>query len=437
MEAVIPHDNEITAEDQKRRAFMNESSVHSYNHTSKKDRIIRVTNGRIFRNGKIELGDLWIRNGKILDPQSYFYSRVNSTDVYADEVIDAKNRIVSPGFIDIQINGAFGFDFSDPKITMEGIHHITRNLLSSGCTAICPTIITSSFETYHRNLQLFAYQEGSVENGAAILGAHCEGPFISPQRSGAHPPEYVRDPKDGAKSVDECYGDVSNVRIVTMAPELEGALDACKYLVSKGITVSMGHTAAHLNQAIDGVNAGATLMTHLFNAMTPFHHRDPGIIGVLGMPTELSPFYSIIVDGIHSHPYAVRFAWKADGENCVLITDAMSAAGLPEGHYKLGKQNVVVIDNRAVLEDNHDTLAGSIVTIDECVRNYVKFTNCSKEEALRNATINPARAAHIHHKKGSLDANMDADFLFLDDDLHVLATFIGGDLAWAKEGFVL
>lgn len=181
-----------------------------------------------------------------------------------------------------------------------------------------------------------------MEDGCAILGAHCEGPFISPQRAGAHPPEYIRDPKDGEKSVDDCYGDISNVRVVTLAPELEGSLDAVKYLTSKGITVSMGHTAAHLNQAIDGVEAGATLMTHLFNAMTPFHHRDPGIIGVLGMPTEDSPFYSIIVDGIHSHPFAVRFAWKANGARCVLITDAMAAAGLPDGHYKLGKQNVVV-----------------------------------------------------------------------------------------------
>ncbi|KAK8797003.1 hypothetical protein WA588_001128, partial [Blastocystis sp. NMH] len=430
MYSEISHENDISLEDQERRAFMNNSSIHSYNHTTKKDRIIRVTNGRIFRDGKIEHGDLWIQNGKILDPQSYFYSRVNSTEVYADEVIDAKDMIVCPGFIDIQINGSFGYDFSDPTITMDQIHHVTRNLLASGCTAICPTIITSAFETYHRNLQLFAYQEGSVENGAAILGAHCEGPFISPQRSGAHPPEYVRDPKEGKKSVLECYGDVSNIRLVTMAPELEGALDAYKFLTSKGITVSMGHTAAHLNQAIDGVSAGATLMTHLFNAMSPFHHRDPGIIGVLGMPTELSPYYSIIVDGIHIHPFAVRFAWKADGERCVLITDAMAAAGLPDGHYKLGRQNVVVADNKAVLEENHDTLAGSIVHIDACVRNYVKFTNCSIEEALRNATINPARAAHIHHKKGSLDANMDADFIFLDDQLNVHATFVGGDLAW-------
>ena len=181
---------------------------------------------------------------------------MNSSEVYADEVINARNRIVCPGFIDIQINGAFGYDFSDPSITKEQINHVCRNLLSSGCTAICPTIITSAFDTYHRNLQLFAYREGSVEEGCAILGAHCEGPFISPQRSGAHPPEYVRAPVKGAESVRECYGDTSNIKIVTMAPELEGALDATKYLVEQGITVSMGHTAAHINQAIDGVGAG-------------------------------------------------------------------------------------------------------------------------------------------------------------------------------------
>lgn len=282
-----------------------------------------------------------------------------------------------------------------------------------------------------------AYQEGSVENGCAILGAHCEGPFISPQRSGAHPPEYVRAPKEGAKSVDECYGDLSNIRIITMAPELEGSLEAYKYCTEKGIVVSMGHTAAHIQQAIDGVDAGATLMTHLFNAMTPFHHRDPGVIGCLGMPTEKSPYFSIIVDGIHCHEYAVRLAQKANGSHCCLITDAMGAAGLPEGHYKLGKQNVVVIGNRAVLEENHDTLAGSIVGIDECVRNYRKFCECSTEEALNNATLNPARVIHMDHKKGSLDAGKDADFVFLDDDLNVLATFIGGELAWSKEGFLL
>lgn len=307
--------------------------------------------------------------------------------------------------------------------------------MQTGCVAICPTIITSAYETYHRNLKMFAYEEGSVENGCTIIGAHCEGPFISPERSGAHPPEYIRAPIKGGESVEECYGDLSNIKIITMAPELEGAYDAYKYCAERGITVSMGHTAAHIQQAVDGVKNGATLMTHLFNAMTPFHHRDPGVIGCLGMPTQSSPYFSIIVDNIHCHEYAVRLAQKANGSRCCLITDAMSAAGLPEGHYKLGKQNVVVVGNRAVLEENHDTLAGSIVGIDECVRNYLRDCGCTKMEALTNATLNPARVVHIDHKKGSLDPGKDADFLFLDQDLHVLATFIGGELAWCKEGF--
>ena len=284
-------------------------------------------------------------------------------------------------------------------------------------------------------MQLFGYQESSVETGCAIIGAHCEGPFISPRRSGAHPPEYVRAPVEGAKSVDSCYGDLSNIKIITMAPELEGAKEAYEYCSSRGITISMGHTAAHIQQSIEGVEAGATLITHLFNAMTPFHHRDPGVIGCLGMPVEEAPFFSIIVDGIHCHKYAVRLAQKANGGKCCLITDAMGAAGLPEGHYKLGKQNVVVIGNRAVLEENHDTLAGSIVGIDECVRNYREFTNCSAEEAILNATLNPAKAIHIDDKKGSLDPGKDADFIFLDEDLNVVATFVGGDLAWCKEGY--
>lgn len=247
----------------------------------------------------------------------------------------------------------------------------------------------------------------------------------------------MRAPKEGGKSVDDCYGDLSNIKIITMAPELEGACEAYSYCKEKGITISMGHTAATITESIQGVQSGATLITHLFNAMTPFHHRDPGVIGCLGMPEKDAPYFSIIVDGIHCHEYAVRLAKKANGTHCCLITDAMAAAGLPEGEYKLGKQNVVVIDNKAVLAENHDTLAGSIVGIDECVRNYKKFCGCSAEEAIRNATLNPARVVGLDHKKGSLDAGKDADFLLLDADLNVLATFIGGELAWIKEGFQL
>ena len=184
-------------------------------------------------------------------------------------------------------------------------------------------------------------------NGATILGVHTEGPFISKDRSGAHPKEYIQSPTECEKSILACYGSLEHVKLVTIAPELEGSLETIQYLHNHGVVVSMGHTAAHINLAIDAVSAGATLITHLFNAMTPFHHRDPGVIGILGMPDEEAPFFSIIVDGIHSHPYAVRFAQKAHGSKCVLITDAVPAMGLPDGHYTLGKQKVLVANKWA------------------------------------------------------------------------------------------
>lgn len=135
---------------------------------------------------------------------------------------------------------------------------------------------------------------------------------------------------------------MDHIALITLAPELEGSLTTTRYLTSQGITVSMGHTAAHINEAEQGVKAGATLITHLFNAMTPFHHRDPGIIGLLGMPEDVAPYYSIIVDGVHSHEYSVRLAHHSLSSKCVLITDAMAAMGLEDGHHRLGKQRVIV-----------------------------------------------------------------------------------------------
>ena len=191
---------------------------------------------------------------------------------------------------------------------------------------------------------MLAPSEGSVLRGCAILGVHAEGPFLSKDRPGAHPSEYIQSPKDGEESVLRCYEDIRNVKLVTLAPELEGSIETIRYLRSQGITVSMGHTAAHIDEAIRAVDTGATLITHLFNAMTPFHHRDPGIIGILGMETEVAPFFSIIVDGIHSHPYVVKFAQKAAGAKCVLITDAVPAMGLPNDHNRIEKQDVVVMN---------------------------------------------------------------------------------------------
>ena len=189
---------------------------------------------------------------------------------------------------------------------------------------------------------MYTPEKASLENGCAILGVHAEGPFLSPSRAGAHPKECIQSPVHGEQSLLECYGSTDTISLITLAPELEGSLDTIRHLKNEGITVSIGHTAAHIAEAVQGVKAGASLITHLFNAMTPFHHRDPGVIGLLGMPVESAPFYSIIVDGIHSHEYSVRLAHKALPTKCVLITDAMAAMGLEDGHHRLGKQRVIV-----------------------------------------------------------------------------------------------
>lgn len=214
--------------------------------------------------------------------------------------------------------------------------------MQTGCTSICPTIITTDPATYQKLLPLFTPENGSVTDGCAILGVHAEGPFISPERPGAHPQHCIQAPVHVEQSLKDCYGSLENIRLITLAPELEGAVNTIQYLHNQGIIVSLGHTAAHIEEAIRGAEAGASLITHMFNAMTPFHHRDPGVIGLMGMPLESAPYYSIIVDGIHSHPYSVKFAQKAHGEKCVLITDAMAAMGLSDGHHKLGKQRVIV-----------------------------------------------------------------------------------------------
>lgn len=398
------------------------------------DRIVQVKNIRIIDHGCIKAGELWFKNGILLDAEK---QNGDNTDCerkgVADEVIDGHNCFVTPGFIDIQINGAYGLDFSDPEVTVEQIDNVTKKLASTGCVAICPTIITSPPEVYKKILPLYTPRPGSVEKGCATLGCHCEGPFIAPQRRGAHPLDCVKSPVEGAKSVMDMYGSLDNIKIVTIAPENPGAPEAIEFMVSKGLTVSEGHTVATIEQAEVGINHGATLLTHLFNAMNPFHHRDPGVIGILGMPEDKAPHYSIIVDGIHSHPYSVRFAHKAHPTGAILITDAMAAMGLPEGHYKLGKQNVVLANNKAVLAENENTLAGSIVSIDDCVRNFIKFTGCPIPEAVEAATLRPAQIIHMDDKRGSLDAGKLADFVFLDDDLHVLATFIGGNKVYENE----
>lgn len=314
--------------------------------------------------------------------------------------------------------------------------------------------------------------------GAEILGAHIEGPFISTLKKGAHDQNVFQTAQKGIAAFDEAYGSELKkgnkaVSIMTLAPELDGVTECIPDLVSRGITVSLGHSACQIAQAEEAVLKGATSITHLFNAMQAvsvsrtekkrmvktnifihtlkqFHHRDPGLIGVLGAadlpvpskpkghpePSSTSPcrtkpdprpFFGLICDGVHVHPNSVRIAYYSHPTGAVLVTDALSAMGLPVGTYQLGGQHVQVDTDGAAYVKGTTTLAGSTLTMDQCVRNFQKFTNCTVVEALEAATLHPAQLLGIEDRKGTLNVGADADFVFLDDDLQVQRVYVAGE----------
>jgi len=401
--------------------------------------VIKICNARVLRGGKLVHDDLWLQGGRILDPQCRFWDAANSRQFAADLILDAKQLIIAPGFIDLQINGAFGVDFSsvDPRdgVNAANVAMVRKRLLEYGVTAFCPTVITSTPETYRAVLPLLGPIQGD-KSGASVLGAHCEGPFISDLKYGAHPQHLVRSPKNGSRDLLEVYGDLSNVRLVTLAPELEGALDCLRELRRRGVVVSAGHSSSSLKQAELAVDAGVSMVTHLYNAMQPFHHRDPGLIGLLTSNSR-QLFYSLIADGVHSDPASVRMAHLANPHGIVLVTDAIQAAGLHPGDYHIGSSKVTVTASPArAFITGTETIAGSIADMNTCVRNFHRYSGCTQSEALLAASAHPAQALGLFPKKGSLEYGADADLVVVDDELRVHAVFVKGDLAFTRSDSV-
>ncbi|KAI0242454.1 N-acetyl-glucosamine-6-phosphate deacetylase [Massospora cicadina] len=390
-------------------------------------KIIKIVNGRILRDHQIILDDyLWIRDGKIIDPVELFWTEKATADV----LIDANNALLVPGYIELQINGAFGVDFTGDCDTFErGLSEVSIGLLKQGTTAFCPTIVSSRPEVYAKVLPYTSPRAGSAKLGAEILGAHLEGPFISNQKYGAHEVATLRDASNGMEDLNQVYGldkaDKASIAIVTVAPDIPGMLEVISRTCEEN---PAGHSPATTNLAELAVERGAKMVTHMFNAMQQFHHRDPGIIGLLGSPVAARPFYGIICDGIHVHPNSIKIAYYSHPNGVCLVTDAMSAMGLPEGSYVLGNMEVEVTSEGAYISGTK-TLAGSAIRLDECVRNFKKYTGCSIVEAIEAATLHPAQALGIAHRKGTLNYGCDADILFLDDDLHVKRVFVNGQEA--------
>ncbi|KAL0125744.1 hypothetical protein PUN28_004654 [Cardiocondyla obscurior] len=387
-------------------------------------------NCKILRDSRIHTEDLWVRDGKIANPEKIFYDEKIKPDVR----IDCGGALISPGYIDVQINGGFGIDFSCNVDDVEGgIAKVAKGLLEHGVTSFCPTLVTSPKEVYRKILPKIKKQNGS-NRGAGVLGVHLEGPFISPDKKGAHPEHCIRNLDQGFKSVTDMYGDLDNVCMLTLAPEIPNAMSVIEELRRRNIKVSLGHSIANLSDGEKAVKHGASFITHLFNAMLPFHHRDPGLVGLLTsdqIPSERIIHFGIISDGIHTHPAALRIAHRTHPEGLVLVTDAISALGLEEGIHQLGQFNIEIRTGCAYIAETN-ILCGSIAEFSKCVRHFKEATGCTVVEALEAATLHPARTLGIESYKGVMNFGADADFILLDDNLELLSTWISGECVYEK-----
>lgn len=291
------------------------------------------------------------------------------------------------GLVDIQINGAFGHDFTENP---DSIWLVGERLTESGVDAFLPTIISSPPGTVEQALAVLAQGPPANYRGARPLGLHVEGPMLAPSRRGTHPEQYLRLP---SLDVIEGWTAAAGVLMVTLAPELPGARAVVEALLSEGVVVALGHSAATYEEATAAFSWGITHVTHLFNAMPPFDHREPGPIGALLVQEGVTA--GVIVDGIHVHPATVAATWRLLGaERLVLVSDAMAAAGLGDGSFSIGTVPVSVEGGRVVNADGK--LAGSSLLLDDAVRNLVAFTGCTESEAIAAATRNPLTVLGRH-----------------------------------------
>ncbi|KAG8714303.1 hypothetical protein FRC11_008982 [Ceratobasidium sp. 423] len=500
-------------------------------------------------DGSLVARDLWIDSelGLILDAQQTFYAIRTRPSC----IINLNGAILAPGLLDIQINGAFGFDFSiynnnegipiNPaeetqadRDYVDGLVRVADHIVETGVTGLVPTIVTQQRDLYPKLLSLLAPRD--TPHGAHLLGWHAEGPFLQPAKRGAHTQTLLLSAPDGISSLEAVYGPtalekhVGGVRIVTAAPEIEGILGSVAPLAERGVIVSIGHSIAPTPIATAAVAHGARLITHLFNAMPQLHHRDPSIIGLLGSskagkgdavgvprpshatyapgkagPSEAAstlggksllkkismvnltpptknepkydvaealqelitppqtplgrspmvgpasssvvtvpgsveplerPFYGMIVDGIHSHPNSVKLAYTAHPGGCVLVTDAMSMLDphLPDGVHEWRDEKRLVKQGDRLFIEGTDTLAGSVVTMPKCIRNFMAFTSCTLGDAIKCATYNPAKCLGIEARKGTLRAGADADLVVMTPEGEVLSTWVSGKKVWPKSG---
>ncbi|NLP53075.1 N-acetylglucosamine-6-phosphate deacetylase [Bacillus sp. RO1] len=379
-----------------------------------------VTGEEVIKNGY-----LTIKEGKISDfgPITHYSNDENLPEIHLSEDLYA-----SPGFIDI--HGLNGADVMDA--TRDSIMTMATTLPKEGTTSFLATTITQEKAALEKALQTvssFISSQHLDHVGSEVLGVHFEGPFINEKRAGAQPPAYILEPS--VETFRHFQVESGNhIKVVTLAPEGRDGLELVKYLSDTGVISSIGHSDALYTEVVKAMEAGAEHITHFFNGMRGSHHREPGVAGAGLAHPEL--FLEMIADGIHIHPAMVKATFLAKGvDNILLITDSMRAKWLEDGEYELGGQKVFVENHTALLEDG--TLAGSVLKMNDAVRNMKKFSDCTIQEAIQMASVNPAKRLKVWDRKGSIAIGKDADIVILDEEMQVKMTFCKGNLSYKGE----
>jgi N-acetylglucosamine-6-phosphate deacetylase len=376
--------------------------------------------GRAYTSSE-ELHDvaIVIRDGVIesVGPRSGVSLPAGATEVQATDLIAA------PGFVDVHIHGAGGHDVMEG--TDDALKAVAKMIASHGTTSFLATTVTANPDALCKSSEgiakYIALQHQEADSRAEVLGIHFEGPFISPVRRGVHPPEWIHLPSADmlAKFIEAAGG---HAQLITIAPELLGAMPCIDAARNAGLVVGMGHTDANYEQARAAIAHGVHHAIHVYNAMRPFSHRDSGVIGAVLTSPEVTA--ELIADGIHVEDIAMKMLLQAKGAaGVILISDGTAATGMPDGKYMLGEMEVTV--SGGVCRNSEGKLAGSALTLDRSLRNIVKL-GIPVRDALRMLTLNPAKLLGIEFKKGSLRAGADADILLLDSALNVTQVYTRG-----------
>ncbi|WP_330501964.1 N-acetylglucosamine-6-phosphate deacetylase [Peribacillus frigoritolerans] len=335
---------------------------------------------------------------------------------------------VIPGAIDIHIHGASNSDAMDA--THDALSIMAKTLPKEGTTSFLATTMTQSTQAIESALlNAGKYIENQTQENAEIVGVHLEGPFISPARKGAQPEDYIVDPD---VTLFKRWQEMAEnqIKLVTLAPEQPNGLDLAAHLRGTGVVASIGHSDATYDQIDEAIQAGTTHVTHLYNGMRGLHHREPGVLGAAYLRDEL--YVELIADGIHCRPEMIKLAYnQITSERMILITDSLRAKWLEKGTYDLGGQPVNVDETKATLSDG--TLAGSILKMNDAIKNTMEYTGCSMTDIIKMTAENPAKQLRIFDRKGSIQVGKDADLVILNDRLDVEMTFCRGNLAFKKE----